>query len=136
MSDTVATECAVPAETLAVAEPALVPAPLAAAAVAGGALLVDVRSLPTRERLGGLPQAIVADRTRLDEQFAIEGDGTLPGVHALDQPVVVICASENGSRPVAEALAAAGFTNVVHVAGGFPAWKAAGLTVTPGAEEA
>lgn len=127
------TSCAVPDAAPTLVEPALVPAPLAAAAVAGGALLFDVRSAPTRERQGGLPQARLADRTRVAEQFGEGSAERFDDVTSLDQPIVVICGSENGSRPVAEELLALGFTNVVHVAGGFPAWAAAGLPATAGA---
>lgn len=41
----------------------------------------------------------------------------------------MICGSPAGSGPVTAELLAAGFTDVVQVDGGFPAWKAAGLTV-------
>lgn len=124
--------CATPGAATGPLEPALVPPSLAAAAVAGGALLFDVRSAPTRDRQGGLPQALLADRTRVAEQFGLDSPDRFPAVTSLDQPIVVICGSENGSRPVAEELVAQGFTNVVHVAGGFPAWAAAGLPATPG----
>ena len=40
---------------------------------------------------------------------------------------MVVCGSVRGSGPVAAELRAKGFTNVVHVEGGFPAWKDAGL---------
>lgn len=127
--------CATPGTPAALAEPALVPASLAGAAVAGGALLFDVRSAPTRERQGGLPQARLADRARVAEQFGLDSAERFDGVDSLDRPIVVVCGSENGSRPVAEELVALGFTNVVHVAGGFPAWAAAGLPATTGAAE-
>ena len=40
-----------------------------------------------------------------------------------------MCGSVRGSGPVAAALAAKGFTNVVHVEGGAAAWKDAGLPI-------
>ena len=43
---------------------------------------------------------------------------------------MIVCGSINGSGPVAEALAARGYTDVSHVDGGFPAWKEAGLPAT------
>jgi len=109
----------------------LVPAALAGAAVAGGALLVDTRSDAGRDSAGGLPQAVRADRTRVAEQFDVDSPERLPGVTGHDQSIVVICGSINGSQPVADELLALGFTSVVHVDGGFPAWKAAGLPTTP-----
>lgn len=132
---TTTTESCATSTPIALAEPALVPASLAGAAVAGGALLFDVRSAPTRERQGGLPQARLADRARVAEQFGLDSAERFDGVDSLDRPIVVVCGSENGSRPVAEELVSLGFTNVVHVAGGFPAWAAAGLPATAGAGE-
>lgn len=98
----------------------------AAAAVADGALLVDVRSAGGRAAHGGIPDATVADRTDLDALF---GPAHAPVV-SIDTPVVVVCGSVAGSGPVAEALAARGYA-VSHVAGGFPAWRDAGLPTEP-----
>jgi rhodanese-related sulfurtransferase len=114
----------------------LVPASLAGAAVEGGALLVDTRSDAGRNSSGGLPQAVRADRTRVAEQFGLESPNKLPGVTDHEQSIVVICGSINGSQPVADELLALGFRNVVHVDGGFPAWKAAGLPTTPAEQPA
>jgi rhodanese-related sulfurtransferase len=105
---------------------ALRPPAEAAAAVAQGALLVDVRSSGGRAAHGEIPGSTLLDRTDLDALF---GPAHAP-VISIDTPVVVVCGSENGSRPVAEALAARGYT-VSHVDGGFPAWKAAGLPAEP-----
>ncbi|WP_159796233.1 LLM class flavin-dependent oxidoreductase [Puerhibacterium puerhi] len=98
----------------------------AADKVADGALLIDVRSAGGRASAGEIPGATHADRGDLDALF---GPADHPAV-ALDTPVVVVCGSVDGSGPVAEALAARGYTNVSHVDGGFPAWKAAGLPAT------
>ena len=95
----------------------------AAAKVADGALLIDVRSAGGRASHGEIPGATLADRHDLDALF---GPADNP-VISLDTPVVVVCGSPNGSGPVAEELAARGYTNVSHVDGGFPAWKEAGL---------
>ncbi|HYQ75717.1 rhodanese-like domain-containing protein [Cellulomonas sp.] len=108
------------------AAPALRPPVEAAAEVARGALLVDVRSAGGRASHGEIPGSTLLDRADLDALF---GPAHEP-VISIDTPVVVVCGSENGSRPVAEALAARGYT-VSHVDGGFPAWKAAGLPAEP-----
>jgi rhodanese-related sulfurtransferase len=131
MTDTEACELPAVAVPLDGLSAPLVPASLAAAAVAGGALLVDVRSDGGRDSTGGLPQAIRADRDRVAEQFGPDSLQRLPEITSLDQSIVVICGSINGSQPVADELLALGFRNVVHVDGGFPAWKAAGLPTTP-----
>lgn len=101
----------------------------AGAKVADGALLIDVRSAAGRASAGEIPGATLADRNDLDALFGPVGAPRI----AVDTPVVVVCGSINGSGPVAEALAARGYTDVSHVDGGFPAWKAAGL---PAAEAA
>ena len=107
--------------------PALVTPVLAAAAVKGGAVLVDVRSNKGRGENGEVPGAIVADRHALDEQFGLDSPTKHAAIISLDQPIVVVCGSVAGSGPVAEGLLERGFRNVVHIDGGFAAWKAAGL---------
>jgi len=115
------------------------PAPLvdpaeAGRRVAGGAVLVDVRSAPRRAADGTIPGAIIADRTRLAAEFDVHSPES-PDRHApilsLDTPIVVVCGSVNGSGPVAAELLGRGFTDVVHVDGGFAAWAEAGLPVNP-----
>ncbi|WP_433619304.1 rhodanese-like domain-containing protein [Dactylosporangium sp. CA-139114] len=91
--------------------------------VEGGAVLVDVRSAPRRDSDGTIPGARVLDRTRVAAEIGIDGP---------DTPIVVICGSVNGSQPVAEELIGLGYTDVVHVEGGFAAWAEAGLPTVPG----
>ena len=98
----------------------------AGAKVAGGALLIDVRSAAGRASSGEIPGATLADRDDLDALF---GPSDHPAI-TFDTPVVIVCGSVDGSRPVAEALAERGYTDVSHVDGGFPAWKEAGLPAT------
>ncbi|MFI6425229.1 rhodanese-like domain-containing protein [Promicromonospora sp. NPDC050880] len=102
----------------------------AGAKVAHGALLIDVRSAAGRASAGEIPGATLADRNNLDALF---GPSDNPAI-TLDTPVVIVCGSVDGSGPVAEALAARGYTDVSHVDGGFPAWKQAGLPATEAAE--
>jgi len=110
-------------------EAPLVDAGTAGRAVAGGALFVDVRSDAGRAAAGDLPQAVVVAKTEVGEKFAVGEPTALPQLTGKDQEIVVICGSPAGSGPVTAELLAAGFTNVVQVEGGFPAWKAAGLSV-------
>ena len=104
----------------------LVTAAEAARRVDAGALLVDVRSAAGRAGAGEIPGATVVDKSAVDAAFDLASDAHLPAVTSLDLPIVVICGSVLGSGPSA-ALLAKGFRDVVHVEGGFPAWKAAGL---------
>ena len=68
-----------------------------------------------------------ADRYAIDTEFDLTAATRHTPVVSLDTPIVVVCGSVRGSGPVAAELRAKGFTNVVHVEGGFPAWKDAGL---------
>lgn len=116
-------------------EPELISAEEGASRVADGALLIDVRSEATRNRVGALSGAVVVDRERLPEMFGDDSPERLAELRDGDQPIVVVCGSVDGSRPVAEWLAANGFPGVVHVDGGFPAWREAGLPTEPGTEQ-
>lgn len=103
----------------------LVTAQDAARRVADGAVLIDVRSDAGRAEAGELPGARVVAKSRI---------ATLDGL-ALDTPVVLFCGSVRGSGPSAQALRERGFTNVVHVEGGFPALRAAtGAPASPTAQ--
>jgi len=108
----------------------------AAARVAEGAVLVDVRSAAGRASVGEIPGASVVDRYTVDETFDLTSATRLAPVVSLDTPVVVVCGSVHGSGPVAAALIAKGYTNVVHVEGGAGAWRDAGLPFEPGAQGA
>lgn len=121
MTDTTTT-CDLAATPTTAQTAVLVSPVVAAAAVQGGARFVDVRSDGFRARTGNLPQAEIVAKERLGEAFADRTD---------TRPIVIICGSVNGSGPVADQLVANGFTDVVHVDGGFGAWKDAGLPTTP-----
>jgi rhodanese-related sulfurtransferase len=103
----------------------------AAAKVADGAFLIDVRSEGTRQKQGTIPGATVVDRYALDALFDDGSADRLGQVSGKDTPIVVACGSVRGSGPVAAVLRDKGFTDVVHVEGGFPAWQQAGLPTAP-----
>ena len=90
----------------------------AAAAMAGGGAIVDVRE-PAEYREGHIPGAVnipmgqlTSRLTELDRQ----------------QPVYVVCASGNRSSAMTEVLTAAGF-DAINVAGGTSAWIRSGRPV-------
>lgn len=99
----------------------------AAAKVADGALLIDVRSEGGRTANGPLPGAQVVGKDEVEKKFGLNSPELLPAVESTATPIVVVCGSVLGSGPVAAALIASGYTDVVQVEGGFPAWKDAGL---------
>ncbi|GAA1446888.1 rhodanese-like domain-containing protein [Leifsonia poae] len=120
--------------TAVAAEPELITPGEGAARVEAGALLIDVRSQATRDRVGALTGAVVVDRERLPELFGKDSPERLIQLASTDQEIVVVCGSVDGSRPVAEWLGANGFGQVAHVEGGFPAWREAGLPTGAGTE--
>ena len=95
------------------------------AKVDAGAVLVDVRSDAGRAAAGVLSGATVVAKDQLDERFALDSPDRVPEVESADTPIVIVCGSVRGSGPVAAELIRRGFTDVVHVEGGFPAWQAA-----------
>ncbi|MFB9948686.1 rhodanese-like domain-containing protein [Rhizobium puerariae] len=96
---------------------------------ANGALLIDVRRLERRVENGVIAEAVVVDRTAVREVFGPDSTQSLTGPQGHEKEIIVFCSSENGSRPVVEKLSEFGYRNVFHIAGGFTAWKAAGLPV-------
>ena len=109
-------------------EQAGAPAPLVTAAqgverVAAGALLIDVRSDAGRAAAGPLVGADVVAKDQVRQRFGLDSPDRLAGLRSKDTPIVVVCGSVAGSGPVAAALTDLGFTDVVHVDGGFPAWQ-------------
>jgi rhodanese-related sulfurtransferase len=93
--------------------------------VADGAVLIDVRSPGGREKGGAIPGALIVDKAELDARVDDDSPEKLSEITSKDTPIVVVCGSVNGSGPVAEALIAKGFVNVVHIEGGAEAWHAA-----------
>jgi len=112
-------------------EQAGAPAPLvtldeAVARVDAGAVLIDVRSDAGRAAGGVLSGATVVAKDQLDERFALDSPDRVTEVESADTPIVIVCGVRAWIRgPVAAELIRRGFTNVVHVEGGFPAWQAA-----------
>ena len=117
-------------------DPRLVSADEAARLIGEGALLIDVRSDKGRASTGSVPGAVVVDRENVAKDFGPESSVRLPGVTGTDQQIVVFCGSVNGSRPVAEKLRLLGYSRAVHVDGGFPALRSAGVATTGPAAEA
>lgn len=107
----------------------LIDAQSVAAKLADGAVVIDVRRPESREKFGTIDGVLIVDRENVDNDFGPDSDSRLPEAKDLDQDIVVLCGSENGSLPVAEKLVALGYTNVSHLRGGFPAWQEAELPV-------
>jgi rhodanese-related sulfurtransferase len=99
--------------------PQLTPAQ-AGAALAGGAVAIDVRE-PQEWDAGHLDGAILIPLGELQARA-----GELPR----DRPLVIVCRTGARSGYAADALVAAGY-DAGNLAGGLFAWNAAGLPLTP-----
>lgn len=84
-------------------------------------LLIDTRE-PAEWAAGRIPGATLVPRGVLEGKI----EDLAPD---LEQPIVLYCASGGRSALAAESLLRMGCRNVVSVAGGFNAWKDAGLPV-------
>lgn len=87
------------------------------------AVLIDCREPAehAREHIPGVP-LIPMSAFDLDRVKGLAGT----------KKVILHCASGIRSARVAEALHSAGVTNVAHLKGGLPTWRAAGLPITAG----
>jgi rhodanese-related sulfurtransferase len=103
----------------------------AAAALEHGALLVDIRSELQREREGVVPGAAFHPRNVLEWRLDPESGYADPAVGGLDRHVILMCDAGYQSSLAAATLQDLGFERATDLAGGFQAWRAAGLPVTP-----
>jgi rhodanese-related sulfurtransferase len=91
-----------------------------------GAVLIDIRPESSREAEGRLPGAIVIDRTVLEWRLDPASDARLPFA-SYDLHVVVVCNEGYSSSLAAATLQDLGIHMATDMAGGYRAWKAAGL---------
>ncbi|MEU6208576.1 rhodanese-like domain-containing protein [Streptomyces sp. JL4002] len=96
-----------------------------------GALLVDIRYQALRERDGLIPGALVVERNELEWRLDPLGSHRAPEATGHDLRVVVVCNEGYASSLAAASLHALGLHRATDLTGGFQAWKAAGLPVTP-----
>lgn len=104
----------------------------AAARVAAGALLVDIRPAAQRNREGWVAGSTVVERNVLEWRFDPASDARLPEATGYDVDVVVLCSEGYTSSLAADALRSLGLATATDVVGGFHAWVAAGLPHVPG----
>ncbi|WP_037856840.1 rhodanese-like domain-containing protein [Streptomyces sp. NRRL S-340] len=100
-----------------------------AAARTGEALLVDIRYAALRERDGLVPGALVVERNELEWRLDPQGSHRLPEATGHDLRVVVICNEGYASSLAAVSLHQLGLRRATDLAGGFQAWRSAGLPV-------
>jgi len=100
---------------------------LAASELAGGALLVDIRSSEQRAQ-GEIPGATVVERDVLEWRLDPASKWRISAVTSHDIRLIVICNEGYSSSLVAAELHEMGLINATDVIGGFQAWRAAGLS--------
>jgi len=103
----------------------------AAAALADGALLVDIRPTEQRRRDGEVPGAVIVERNELEWRLAPTSAHRLPEAGDADRVVVVVCNEGYASSLAAVTLRDLGLPGATDLDGGFQAWAAAGLPVSP-----
>jgi rhodanese-related sulfurtransferase len=103
----------------------------ASAAVADGALLVDIRPAAQRAAEGAIPGALIIERNVLEWRFDPACPARLPAA-SYDLRVIVFCSEGYTSSLAAAALRNLGVRHATDIDGGFHAWRRAGLPVCSG----
>ena len=98
----------------------------ALAAVADGAVVVDIRPAAQRAEHGDQPGALVVERNVLEWRFDPTSEAALPVAHD-DLQVVVLCQEGYTSSLAAAALHDLGVLRATDVVGGYAAWVADGV---------
>jgi rhodanese-related sulfurtransferase len=103
--------------------------PAAAAAMRGGAALVDIRSDSQIAHDGVVPGALVIARNVLEWRLDPDSTHRHPDAPAISERVIVMCNEGYQSSLAAATLQQLGFERATDLAGGFQAWREAGLPV-------
>ena len=102
----------------------------AASAIAAGAVLIDVRSELQRERDGVVPGSVFFPRNVLEWRCDPESPARDERVCDRGRRLIVMCDEGYQSSLAAANLRRLGFERATDLAGGFRAWRAAGLPVS------
>ena len=107
--------------------------PLAAAAAwRDGALLVDIRPQAQRRAEGDVPGSVLIERNVLEWRLDPTSPHCLPELLGPEQPILILCSEGYASSLAAATLQRLGLVNATDVAGGFQAWRRAGLPTAAG----
>lgn len=99
-----------------------------AAAVAAGAVLVDIRPQQFRDREGSIPGALIVERNVLEWRLDPTCPDRLP-IAAPDLHVIVVRNEGYASSLAAATLQDLGLSRSTDLIGGYRAWHASGLPV-------
>jgi rhodanese-related sulfurtransferase len=102
----------------------------AASAMSAGAILVDIRSEPQRERDGIVPGSIFFPRNVLEWRCDPASPYRDESLADASRRLIVMCDEGFQSSLAAANLRRLGLKRATDVAGGFQAWRAAGLPVS------
>jgi rhodanese-related sulfurtransferase len=105
----------------------------ARAAQESGAIIVDIRPSEQRDRDGEIPGAHVIARNVLEWRLDPSSDYRDPDAAGTDARVIVTCDAGYQSSLAAATLRRLGL-DATDLVGGFQAWRAEGLPVTPAAD--
>ena len=103
----------------------------AAAAVRGGALLVDVRDDAIRTTAGTVPGAVHVPLSVLYWRLDPTSPWCDPALSDQERQVIVMCSHGFASSLAAATLRELGFARATDLNGGFEGWRDAGLPVDP-----
>jgi rhodanese-related sulfurtransferase len=102
----------------------------AASAIAAGAVLVDIRSELQRDHDGIVPDSVFFPRNVLEWRCDPASSARDERVSDPSQQLIVMCNEGYQSSLAAANLKRLGFDRATDLAGGFQAWRAAGLPVS------
>lgn len=94
-----------------------------------GALIVDTRTGSQRKVQGDIPGAIIIDRTVLEWRLDPMGGFKIPEATDHDLQIIVVCRHGYSSTLAAESLRRMGLWRATDLAGGFEAYRDAGLPI-------
>ena len=99
-------------------------------AVQQGAILVDTRPEFQRRADGEIPGAIVIERNHLEWRLHPQSDWRIPEAVDADVQWIIFCDESYASSLAAAMLQMIGLRRATDLAGGFKAWRTAGLPVS------
>jgi rhodanese-related sulfurtransferase len=95
----------------------------ARAAMAAGALLVDIRPSEQRLRDGEIDGALVIDRNVLEWRLDPASPHRIPEAGDYERPVIIVCNEGYASSLAAATLQQLGLEHATDVIGGYQAWR-------------
>ncbi|UED87093.1 rhodanese-like domain-containing protein [Streptomyces profundus] len=98
---------------------------------AGGAVLVDTRTTPQRDRDGTVPGALVIERNHLEWRCDPGSGASVPEATDTGVRWILFCDEGYASSLAAASLRSLGLHRATDLIGGFQSWRAAGLPLTP-----